>query len=159
MHTAKTPRQHAPSTTATTFAHLDAMTVLSCSIAELGIYPAADPLDSKAHMLDPHIVGQEHYEVWLCDVVVDPTPARTHARCGMTTTTSVAVDPSTSTSAGTWRATAIRQRRSGMGSQCHGGTVMTTTVMTATTMTRWHRWPVPRRRQQGGWPVPGDDGR
>lgn len=48
---------------ATTFAHLDATTVLSRSIAELGIYPAVDPLDSKSRMLDPRIVGQEHYEV------------------------------------------------------------------------------------------------
>jgi F-type H+-transporting ATPase subunit beta len=48
---------------ATTFAHLDATTVLSRSIAELGIYPAVDPLDSKSRMLDPRIVGQEHYDV------------------------------------------------------------------------------------------------
>lgn len=48
---------------ATTFAHLDATTVLSRSIAELGIYPAVDPLDSKSRMLDPRIVGIEHYEV------------------------------------------------------------------------------------------------
>ena len=48
---------------ATTFAHLDATTVLSRSIAELGIYPAVDPLDSKSRMLDPRIVGTEHYEV------------------------------------------------------------------------------------------------
>jgi len=48
---------------ATTFAHLDATTVLSRSIAELGIYPAVDPLDSTSRMLDPKIVGQEHYEV------------------------------------------------------------------------------------------------
>ena len=48
---------------ATTFAHLDATTVLSRSIAELGIYPAVDPLDSKSRMLDPRIVGREHYEV------------------------------------------------------------------------------------------------
>ena len=48
---------------ATTFAHLDATTVLSRSIAELGIYPAVDPLDSKSRMLDPRIVGVEHYEV------------------------------------------------------------------------------------------------
>src|SRR4051812_27209984 len=46
---------------ATTFAHLDATTVLSRSIAELGIYPAVDPLDSKSRMLDPRIVGEEHY--------------------------------------------------------------------------------------------------
>eukprot|EP00743_Colponemidia_sp_Colp-15_P000061 GILK01000074.1.p1 GENE.GILK01000074.1~~GILK01000074.1.p1 ORF type:complete len:520 (+),score=99.97 GILK01000074.1:74-1633(+) len=48
---------------ATTFAHLDATTVLSRSIAELGIYPAVDPLDSTSRMLDPSIVGQEHYDV------------------------------------------------------------------------------------------------
>lgn len=48
---------------ATTFAHLDATTVLSRGIAELGIYPAVDPLDSKSRMLDPRIVGQEHYDV------------------------------------------------------------------------------------------------
>ncbi|KAJ1908377.1 atp2, beta subunit of the F1 sector of mitochondrial F1F0 ATP synthase [Tieghemiomyces parasiticus] len=48
---------------ATTFAHLDATTVLSRSISELGIYPAVDPLDSKSRMLDPRIVGDEHYDV------------------------------------------------------------------------------------------------
>ncbi|KAL2116920.1 hypothetical protein VTJ04DRAFT_9088 [Mycothermus thermophilus] len=48
---------------ATTFAHLDATTVLSRGISELGIYPAVDPLDSKSRMLDPRIVGEEHYEV------------------------------------------------------------------------------------------------
>merc|ERR1711964_220639 len=48
---------------ATTFAHLDATTVLSRQIAELGIYPAVDPLDSTSRMLDPAIVGQEHYDV------------------------------------------------------------------------------------------------
>ena len=47
---------------ATTFAHLDATTVLSRSIAELGIYPAVDPLDSTSTMLDPQIVGDEHYD-------------------------------------------------------------------------------------------------
>lgn len=46
---------------ATTFAHLDATTVLSRSISELGIYPAVDPLDSKSRMLDPRIIGEEHY--------------------------------------------------------------------------------------------------
>ncbi|MCE3232059.1 MAG: atpD [Rickettsiaceae bacterium] len=46
---------------ATSFAHLDATTVLSRSIAELGIYPAVDPLDSTSQMLDPRIVGEEHY--------------------------------------------------------------------------------------------------
>jgi len=48
---------------ATTFAHLDATTVLSRQIAELGIYPAVDPLDSTSRILDPQILGQEHYEV------------------------------------------------------------------------------------------------
>ena len=48
---------------ATTFAHLDATTVLSRSIAELGIYPAVDPLDSSSRILAPEIVGKEHYEV------------------------------------------------------------------------------------------------
>ncbi|MER2520789.1 MAG: F0F1 ATP synthase subunit beta [Bdellovibrionales bacterium] len=48
---------------ATSFAHLDATTVLSRQIAELGIYPAVDPLDSTSRILDPRIVGQEHYEV------------------------------------------------------------------------------------------------
>jgi len=48
---------------ATTFAHLDAMTVLSRQIAELGIYPAVDPLDSTSRMLDPAIVGQHHYNI------------------------------------------------------------------------------------------------
>jgi F-type H+-transporting ATPase subunit beta len=48
---------------ATTFSHLDATTVLSRSIVELGIYPAVDPLESSSRMLDPRIVGEEHYEV------------------------------------------------------------------------------------------------
>ncbi|MCR5417137.1 MAG: F0F1 ATP synthase subunit beta [Pseudobutyrivibrio sp.] len=48
---------------ATTFAHLDATTVLERSIAELGIYPAVDPLNSTSRILDPRIVGQEHFEV------------------------------------------------------------------------------------------------
>ncbi len=48
---------------ATTFAHLDATLVLSRQIAELGIYPAVDPLDSTSRILDPNIVGQEHYAV------------------------------------------------------------------------------------------------
>jgi len=47
---------------ATTFAHLDATTVLSRAIAELGIYPAVDPLDSTSRMLDPRVIGMEHYE-------------------------------------------------------------------------------------------------
>merc|ERR1712216_806619 len=46
---------------ATTFAHLDATTVLSRQIAELGIYPAVDPLDSNSRMLNPMIIGDEHY--------------------------------------------------------------------------------------------------
>ncbi len=48
---------------ATTFAHLDATTVLSRQIAELGIYPAVDPLDSTSRILDPNVVGEEHYQV------------------------------------------------------------------------------------------------
>jgi len=47
---------------ATTFAHLDATTVLSRQIAELGIYPAVDPLDSTSRMLDPRVIGDEHYQ-------------------------------------------------------------------------------------------------
>ena len=47
----------------TTFAHLDAQTVLSRDIASLGIYPAVDPLDSTSRILDPQVVGQEHYDV------------------------------------------------------------------------------------------------
>lgn len=50
---------------ATTFAHLDATVVLSRQIAELGIYPAIDPLDSTSRQLDPLVVGQEHYDVAL----------------------------------------------------------------------------------------------
>jgi F-type H+-transporting ATPase subunit beta len=48
---------------ATTFAHLDATTVLSRGIAELGIYPAVDPLDSTSRIMDPNVVGTEHYEI------------------------------------------------------------------------------------------------
>ena len=48
---------------ATTFAHLDATTVLSRGIAELGIYPAVDPLDSTSRMMDPRVIGDEHYQV------------------------------------------------------------------------------------------------
>lgn len=48
---------------ATTFAHLDATTVLSRSLAEMGIYPAVDPLDSTSRILDPEVVGEEHYQV------------------------------------------------------------------------------------------------
>ena len=47
---------------ATTFAHLDATTVLSRKIAELGIYPAVDPLDSTSRILTPQILGDEHYD-------------------------------------------------------------------------------------------------
>src|SRR5207247_5772807 len=46
---------------ATTFSHLDATTVLSRQIVELGIYPAVDPLDSTSRILDPRILGEEHY--------------------------------------------------------------------------------------------------
>ena len=52
---------------ATSFAHLDATTVLSRQIAELGIFPAVDPLDSTSRMLDPRVIGEEHYQV-ACDV-------------------------------------------------------------------------------------------
>jgi len=48
---------------ATAFAHLDATTVLSRGIAELGIYPAVDPLDSTSRIMDPNIVGNEHYDI------------------------------------------------------------------------------------------------
>lgn len=48
---------------ATTFAHLDATVVLSRSIAELGIYPAIDPLDSTSRQLDPLVVGNDHYDI------------------------------------------------------------------------------------------------
>jgi F-type H+-transporting ATPase subunit beta len=48
---------------ATAFSHLDATTVLSRQIAELGIYPAVDPLDSTSRILDPQVVGEEHYQV------------------------------------------------------------------------------------------------
>lgn len=48
---------------ATTFSHLDATTVLNRALTELGIYPAVDPLDSTSKMLDPNIIGQEHYQV------------------------------------------------------------------------------------------------
>jgi F-type H+-transporting ATPase subunit beta len=48
---------------ATTFSHLDATTVLSRQIAELGIYPAVDPLDSTSRILDPQVIGDEHYKI------------------------------------------------------------------------------------------------
>src|SRR6185295_8078081 len=48
---------------ATTFAHLDSTVTLSRALSEKGIYPAVDPLDSSSTILDPHIVGQEHYDV------------------------------------------------------------------------------------------------
>jgi len=47
---------------ATTFAHLDATTVLSRALTELGIYPAVDPLDSTSRLLDPAVVGEDHYD-------------------------------------------------------------------------------------------------
>ena len=47
----------------TTFSHLDAKTVLDRGIASLGIYPAVDPLDSSSRLLDPQVVGEEHYKV------------------------------------------------------------------------------------------------
>jgi F-type H+-transporting ATPase subunit beta len=47
---------------ATTFAHLDATLVLSRGVAEMGIYPAVDPLDSTSRLLDPNLIGQEHYD-------------------------------------------------------------------------------------------------
>jgi F-type H+-transporting ATPase subunit beta len=47
---------------ATTFAHLDATTVLSRELTQIGIYPAVDPLDSSSRILDPHVVGKEHYQ-------------------------------------------------------------------------------------------------
>ena len=50
---------------ATTFAHLDATTVLSRGISELGIYPAVDPLDSNSRLLDPRVIGEEHYTIAL----------------------------------------------------------------------------------------------
>ena len=48
---------------ATTFAHLDATTVLSRAISELGIYPAVDPLDSSSTLLDPAVIGEKHYRI------------------------------------------------------------------------------------------------
>ena len=56
---------------ATTFAHLDATTVLSRKIASLGIYPAVDPLDSTSRILDPQIIGDEHYD---CLLYTSPSP-------------------------------------------------------------------------------------
>jgi F-type H+-transporting ATPase subunit beta len=48
---------------ATTFAHLDATTVLNRKVSEMGIYPAVDPLDSTSRLLDPQVVGEDHYQV------------------------------------------------------------------------------------------------
>merc|ERR1719229_2194867 len=53
---------------ATTFAHLDATTVLSRGIAELGIYPAVDPLDSTSRIMDPNVIGMEDYQT-LQDII------------------------------------------------------------------------------------------
>ena len=61
---------------ATTFSHLDATTVLDRKITELGIYPAVDPLASTSRILDPHIVGQEHYDVAQQDVYKRQTVGR-----------------------------------------------------------------------------------
>ena len=63
---------------ATTFSHLDATTVLSRQIAELGIYPAVDPLDSTSRILDPRIVGDEHYV--RCRKFCRPAAGRQHGR-------------------------------------------------------------------------------
>jgi len=65
---------------ATTFSHLDATTVLSRGIAEKGIYPAVDPLDSTSRILDPRVVGKDHYEVArsvqkVLQVLVPPAPS------------------------------------------------------------------------------------
>ena len=64
---------------ATSFAHLDATTVLSRAISELGIYPAVDPLDSNSRLMDPLIVGEEHYQVardvqGICLLYTSPSP-------------------------------------------------------------------------------------
>ena len=75
---------------ATTFAHLDATTVLSRSIAELGIYPAVDPLDSTSRMLNARIIGQEHYDCARAvqRVLQVQSPYRMHS-CGCTACVSV----------------------------------------------------------------------
>ena len=63
---------------ATSFSHLDATTVLSRQIAEIGIYPAVDPLDSTSRILDPRVVGDEHYRVarnvQACLLYTSPSP-------------------------------------------------------------------------------------
>ena len=56
------PSAASPPATATTFTHLDATTVLSRKVSEQGIYPAVDPLESSSRILEPDIVGKEHYE-------------------------------------------------------------------------------------------------
>ena len=60
MQAVYVPTDPAPATT--TFAHLDATTVLSLQIAELRIYPAVDPLDSTSRMLDPRVIGDLHFQ-------------------------------------------------------------------------------------------------
>ena len=74
---------------ATSFAHLDATTTLSRAISELGIYPAVDPLDSTSRVLEPRVVGQEHYETArkvqeTLQKVQEPAGHHRHSRHGRT---------------------------------------------------------------------------
>ena len=74
---------------ATAFAHLDATTVLSRQIAELGIYPAVDPLDSTSRILDPQVIGEEHYAVarsvqYVLQKLQGPAGHHRHSRYGRT---------------------------------------------------------------------------